>query len=50
MKGFLPGTRTNVATIATRGLAAGAPPVQIDLAAAESQDPDIPLAIQGIGP
>jgi hypothetical protein len=43
MKGFLPGTRTDVATIATRGLAAGAHPVQIDLAGAGSQDPDTTL-------
>src|SRR2546426_10555233 len=43
MKGFLPGTRTDVATIATRGLAARAHPVQIDLAAAGSQDPDTTL-------
>jgi hypothetical protein len=50
MKGFLPGTRTNVATIDTRGLAAGTHPVQIGLAAAGSQDPDITLAIQGTGP
>jgi hypothetical protein len=50
MKGFLPGPRPYVATIATRGMAAGAHPVQIDLAAAGSQDPDITLAIQGTGP
>jgi hypothetical protein len=50
MKGFLPGTRTDVATIATQGLAPGAYPVQIGLAAAGSQDPDITLAIQGAGP
>jgi hypothetical protein len=40
----------DAATVATRGLAAGAHPVQIDLAAAGSQDPRIMLAIQGTGP
>jgi len=50
MKGFLPGTRRDVATINTRDLAPGAHPVQIGLAAAGSQDPDITLAIQGAGP
>jgi hypothetical protein len=45
-EGFLPGTRTDVATIATRGLAVGAHPVQIDLAAAGSQDPDITLKFE----
>jgi Domain of unknown function (DUF4832) len=49
LKGFLPGTRTDVATIGTQGLAAGAHPVQIGLAAPGSQTPDITLAIQGTG-
>jgi hypothetical protein len=50
MKGFLPGTRADVATIDTRGLAADTHPVQIGLAAAGSQDPDITLAIQRASP
>ena len=48
MKGFLPGTRTDVATIGTQGLAAGTYPVRIGLAAPGSQTPDITLAIQGM--
>jgi hypothetical protein len=49
MKGFLPGTRTDVATIGTQGLAAGTYSVRIGLAAPGSQTPDIRLAIQGTG-
>jgi hypothetical protein len=50
MKGFLPGSRADVATVATTGLAAGTYPVSIGLAPIGSQSPDINLAISGTGP
>jgi hypothetical protein len=50
MKGFLPGTRTDTPTIDVKGLAPGAYPVQIGLAAPGSLAPDITLAITGEGP
>jgi len=50
MKSFLPGMRTDVATVGTKGLVAGTYPVRIGLAPPGSQTPDITLAIQGTGP
>jgi hypothetical protein len=50
MKGFLPGTRTDTPTIGVEGLAPGAYPLQIGLAAPGSLAPDITLAITGAAP
>jgi len=50
MKSFLPGMRTDVAAVGTKGLVAGTYPVQIGLAAPGSHLPDIRLAIHGTGP
>ena len=50
MKGFLPGTRTDMATIGTRGLRPGTHLVQIGLAPPGSENPDVALAIRGTGP
>jgi hypothetical protein len=50
MRGFLPGTRTDVVTIETADMAAGTYPVEIGLAPPATRGPDITLAIAGEGP
>jgi hypothetical protein len=50
MRGFAPGKRADVASVETKGMAAGTYPIEIGLAAAAVENPDISLAILGEGP
>jgi Domain of unknown function (DUF4832) len=50
MRGFAPGTRTDVVSVETGGMAAGTYPVEIGLAPTAAKNPDITLAILGEGP
>jgi hypothetical protein len=50
MRGFVPGTRTDVISVDTAQLAAGIYPLEIALGSLASENPDIALAIEGDGP